>query len=81
MTILKKAAEEVWENTLVGKNGTFNMEQPNHYVSSPMVSEIQFLADDFKQSREEISESQKAKIVMLLKRILNSFQKVKHTND
>ncbi|QYF82840.1 hypothetical protein KY492_00515 [Brevibacterium sp. PAMC21349] len=77
VTILKKATEEVWENTLVGENGTFNMAQPNHYVSSPVFSEFQFLAEDLKQSREEISESQKEKIIEAIKKNPEKFLKSK----
>ncbi|MEH7393523.1 hypothetical protein V7149_17215 [Bacillus sp. JJ1503] len=81
MTIIKKAAEEVWENTLVGENGIFNMAQPNHYVSSPVFSEFQYSAKDLKQSREKISESQKAKIIEAIKKNPEKFLKSKAYND
>jgi hypothetical protein len=77
VTILKKATEEIWENTLVQENGTFNMMQPNHHVSSPVFSELNYLAEELKQSREIISENQKAKIVDAIKKNPEKFLKSK----
>ncbi|WP_035174999.1 hypothetical protein [Bacillus atrophaeus] len=77
VTILKKAVEEVWKNTLVGENGTFNMEKPNHSVSSPVFNELFALANDLKESRQKISESQKEKIVEGIKKNPERFLKSK----
>lgn len=53
------------------------MAQPNHYVASPVFSELQFLVEELKQSREKISENQKAKIVEAIKKNPEKFLKSK----
>ena len=53
------------------------MGEPNHTVSSPVFNELFSVANDLRESREKISESQKEKIVEAIRKNPERFLKSK----
>lgn len=67
VTIIKKAAQESWENTLVYNEGIFNINNPQH-ITSPLCAEFEYLALKRKQAMEQLSDKQREKILEDIKK-------------
>jgi len=62
VTILKRADEEEWTETLVNKQGSFNLEQPQ-VMNSPVSSELMYLSYQYGESKVKLNENQREKII------------------
>lgn len=67
VTIIKPAEQESWKNTLVYNEGNFDPNKPQ-YITTPLFSEFEYLAQERKQSMEQMSDKQREKILEGIKR-------------
>lgn len=76
VTIIKAAEQESWKNTLVHNEGSFDPNKPQ-YITTPLFSEIEYLAQERKQSMEQMSDKQREKILEAIKRDPEKFKNSK----
>lgn len=61
VTILKPSKEDNWQETLVQKQGAFNLENPQ-YIRSPLMGEFEYISSQIRESKSKMSEVQSEKI-------------------
>ncbi|WP_404337970.1 hypothetical protein [Planococcus rifietoensis] len=67
VTIIKPAQDDSWKNTLVQNEGQLNLNKPQ-YITTPLFSEFEYLAQQRKQAMEQMSEKQRIQIIDSIKK-------------
>ncbi|MBH0230767.1 hypothetical protein [Halobacillus yeomjeoni] len=76
VSIIKAAEQESWKNTLVQNEGSFHPNKPQ-YITTPLFSEMEYIAKERKQSMDQMSDKQREKILEAIKRDPEKFKNSK----
>lgn len=74
VTILKPSKYDNWQRTLVKKSGMFNLQEAQH-ITSPLMSELEYIASKINNSRSQLSDVQREKILESIKKKPEKFLK------